>query len=514
MFLSALCIRRTLANFIIKVVPFVSALYPKREKWPGRPRVASLPPVTTACTLVHDIPRLLSPLKRFFGTQGRKADSPKPSTAEKEPGRKSSDGTGDRGKHLEGHSRRATSLAAVALVAALLLSTSSTPPKARGATLSSMGPGCGGRPDCGSNDIVLTFVAAATQCNDCCPLARARTTISASSGDGSCSLRRPMWQGKEAGTLGSCAPSRDPGSEIPRQTGGDEKADSVVDGPTDGGCGCWERVCAVLCSAMELHDNEQDCDRSTQVADDPPQCVRGTRPAKKQPGPAPTSGRGKDAQHVAVCKATQVHGSVSGGGRTVQGANNTACQLCAEDGWYTKEKQAEVDRHFVGLWSHVQAAAWHVNACLCILGFTGRRSGDGMDGALEPLRLNPAIALELYRTRRKRRRRRCMLRDTNQRDEQQTQRRHQRQESAANKLNGVKVSRDRFTAGVSTTTFTACPSHRIGVEDGSTGADVEGQESLWQHRRACGVTPGFEHDCPWTRRVRMVLKAAGVASSE
>eukprot|EP00752_Nemacystus_decipiens_P002177 g2072.t2 len=80
-------------------------------------------------------------------------------------------------------------------------------------------------------------------------------------------------------------------------------------------------------------------------------------------------------------------------------------------------------RRFINSWSKVQSAVWHVNTCLAVLGLTtpaaaadggGGGGGDiggsrGIGGALspmDPLRLRPALALALFR-RRKRLRRLC-----------------------------------------------------------------------------------------------------------
>lgn len=61
---------------------------------------------------------------------------------------------------------------------------------------------------------------------------------------------------------------------------------------------------------------------------------------------------------------------------------------------------AEV-REFVGLWSRVQAAVWHVNTCLGVLGLLGTdRDGLGYCTALSPLSLHPAFALEVFLWRR------------------------------------------------------------------------------------------------------------------
>lgn len=66
-------------------------------------------------------------------------------------------------------------------------------------------------------------------------------------------------------------------------------------------------------------------------------------------------------------------------------------------------------REFVGLWSRVQAAVWHVNTCLGVLGLLGTsRDRPGYCTAVNPLSLRPAFALEIFLCRRKYRRRTCL----------------------------------------------------------------------------------------------------------
>lgn len=81
-------------------------------------------------------------------------------------------------------------------------------------------------------------------------------------------------------------------------------------------------------------------------------------------------------------------GSVGGQGKELEGENEDV-------------SPAEGDmRCFVNLWSKVQSAAWHVNACLAVLRLTTPATQlDGCRGfvvPVDPLSLRPALALKLF----------------------------------------------------------------------------------------------------------------------
>ena len=116
-----------------------------------------------------------------------------------------------------------------------------------------------------------------------------------------------------------------------------------------------------------------------------------------------------DSSHPREMKTSPPGGVLDGGSYTVEGATGyPLCERCAAaaGGLGVAEGQGNTaSRHFVSLWSEVQCAVWHVNACLGVLGLVAERggSGDGDGGnigggvILDPMRLRPALALECFK---------------------------------------------------------------------------------------------------------------------
>lgn len=145
-------------------------------------------------------------------------------------------------------------------------------------------------------------------------------------------------------------------------------------------------------------------------------------------------------------------------------------------------------REFVGLWSQVQAAVWHVNACLGVLGLLGTgRDGLGYCTALNPLSLRPAFALEIFLRRRTYRRRNvlCVVGE-------------QRCRRCPSKRSGDHLSESR-----------PCPWDRL-LKCG------RGQDGVGLRETCCccewySMTERCRGDYNWASRMKMVLGAVAAS---
>lgn len=99
--------------------------------------------------------------------------------------------------------------------------------------------------------------------------------------------------------------------------------------------------------------------------------------------------------------------------KTREAAKQPKCWVCfgntseEKDGSESlAEVDGDVDRRFVSLWSHVQSAVWHANACHSVLGLNltptpalttlGNKQGKA-SLCIDPLLLRPDLALRFYR---------------------------------------------------------------------------------------------------------------------
>lgn len=242
---------------------------------------------------------------------------------------------------------------------------------------------------------------------------------------------------------------------------------------------------------------------------------------------------------------------------------DTVCRACLGKGNDEKkttvndvtEADGYVDRRFVSLWSHVQAAVWHTNACHSILGLNLKNPtiGSGNEGerrgvAVDPLLLRPALALQYYRGRR-----RCLQRSRQNQGDSNGHEARERERQAALHVANIELEQQEHATRPHSSQITLTPGKQrsgskqqeqlkgrggslcAGKDKGSSGQEIRGcqvlasskQQQGWQQRDlgcvarpppelaaeevVCwGVVQGCRGTCAWAQRVRTVMAAAGV----
>lgn len=195
----------------------------------------------------------------------------------------------------------------------------------------------------------------------------------------------------------------------------------------------------------------------------------------------------------------------------------------------------EMTRSFVNLWSKVQAAVWHVNACLAVLRLTtpaanGGGRGGGALSPVDPLRLRPALALELFR-KRERLRRLCQRpplpnpgkQRPGQRQQHLQRQQQKQQDRAVTRPPAPRGGGRRSTRASRSGSSGAAANHPVAQPVGARGAEMENQRRRQGGRRhpgplpcreqrgRCCRIPPYGGGCAWAGRVQQVLGAVGFA---
>lgn len=237
----------------------------------------------------------------------------------------------------------------------------------------------GTRLNCDSNEIALAFIAAATQPTHLLP---------------------PAFSSDEAKPSHPCREDSGEGNTVVLETATGENITEGVYGNDDS-----------LQSSLEGRTCRQD-DRRTIPA--------GRDDCSSTCGGGPNGGRrlqvrnSGEAAGKSAC-FDRARGATRGedASKTREPAKQSRCWVCSGN---TSEKKnvsersvevdGDVDRRFVSLWSHVQSAVWHANACHSVLGLNltpapaSSTSGSEQGKAsvcIDPLLLRPASALQFYR---------------------------------------------------------------------------------------------------------------------
>lgn len=401
----------------------------------------------------------------------------------------------------------ATRLAGVALVAALLLSTSRTP-RSRTPCSSSGSNGLG--LDRCSEDVVYAFVAAATRCAyprrsdggsrtdagrcdaaDGNPSSGAKGCEHGAGANRSCSSSRG-----EPSTTANCS-SAHQGDNCGRARRDPSYHDygCATDSARSSVCGC---ACAFQPRGQSPEEErkhrilkkELGRDRSRRRA---PRLRRGSNPlgststresARKPVGSS--DGRHKAGGVLAWCAADE-------------------CSVEDEQG--IEGEEGEDERRFVCLWSQVQSAAWHVNACLDALRLTESRKGTG-GIAFDPLRLRPALALELFYKRRQNRH----IRGSDRPNEPPVVG-AQRQPVRARAAKGATASGEGSRAKNGIAGRASRPSGGKIVRGESLLVEATQLEGSAHKRPHRWLAEGCQGTCPWACRTDTVLEAAGLGFS-
>lgn len=413
------------------------------------------------------------------------------------------------------------SLIGVALVATLLHSTLLPP-----APDSSPSSCCSNLVARASDDVVIAFIAAATS--------SAHTDIgdyknSASLGDED----RPD-QGVKTNTAPTGVSAKPQPSELPG------KDRSVAPGYNGDQSCCSGCAFALYPNGNRGEEELYHCGREREKGH-ASYCPTGSiEGVGRRDESVPAGGRGKRAaQQSAPCSTTHGGGFSLRRGRIDEGVKNSrdtsaSCEWCARgrlgygegstvrDAEGTEKEQRGAERMFVGMWSQVQSAAWHVNACLDVLGLSGAENGTRESvAALDPLRLRPALALQIFLARRQRR-----LLDANKdhSSDNNAPRRGHRLASSTSPSDSKSDSSNSPHCVVAhghnmaeqtapTASGRGCPTRvegKIGAGRGGGGRGGRGGDSRYRQRTCwCWLARGCRGDCPWARRVRDVLEAAG-----
>lgn len=425
-------------------------------------------------------------------------------------------------------------LAGIAVVAALLLSTSLPPVIA---TPQSSNSG-GARLMCCSNEIALAFIVAATRCAH---PPYSFPTAKVNPGSTSC------------GDFGRATSQR---------------KETMPPTPTLSGCTADSYGCVCPYQTNGLDHPGTTSDKGTAPAPYGGRCSKGgqVRYGGDRRYADGTSGSGKTPLN-------EVRSRISHRGDTPETDNvpKTICQVCMGRVNGVKktavndvtEVDGDVDRRFVSLWSHVQAAVWHTNACHSLLGFnfsdpaTGSGKGNKRRNfALDPLLLRPVLALKYYRKRR-----RCLQRsrqhqswgnscDARQHEKQATLQaaniQLEQQEHvtpphsySCNHEDSSQIllmpGKERYRSKQQVQPTGNGGSLRLGNDNGSSDERIQecgvftpsqGQQG-WQQDELgclerpplelpteevfhCGVGQTCRGTCSWAQRVRTVMDAAGV----
>lgn len=302
-------------------------------------------------------------------------------------------------------------LAGVALVAALLLSTSSTKSTNPAGASTARNYFDSTRRECCSYEIALAFAVAATQWTHmpCCDFA---TGIDGSDRRGARHGFSCHMTGGERGT----APLKT--VSIPGESCSSQSRYGMTARADDCGCG-------------QSQHSGNDSARSTDIPGTTERVVNhGKAVQQARRRSAACGDRGQHAvgkvRRAPNGQTTQATGGKVGNrsrkeAREPTSATAAPCEACLSKYVFELIRRddareaniGKIDRRFINLWSHVQSAVWHVNACHSILGLQQPRrlSGEASssskqrhnvgDVVLDPLRLRPALALLVYRRRRR-----------------------------------------------------------------------------------------------------------------
>lgn len=298
--------------------------------------------------------------------------------------------------------------------------------------------------------------------------------------------------------------------------------------------GTW--VCACSCSNAPCHTGAAQRDDGNGYAESKdPRGTAGDPRRRDQNGnasalPNTHRDRGERATDTVVLGTwyTHPHKNVAKG-VSVEQASLDALVLDE----FREQVALESDRHFAHLWSQVQAAVWHVNACV------GALAGSAPEElwilkdifSFNPLRMHPALALDISKKRCSSVRRRrsngglgsSREQDLRQASESRSSEAHpastSRSDSSTCTRNNdcVEKSGGQSTTSRATKLTSTAPWRNSALRSGAgISLKEQGNNEIEERRFADSkyatrydwLAEGCRGKCPWAKRVAAVLEAA------